>query len=529
MQNYLPGWVRVNYLVVRRAGRAKNRIPGSDSGSGMVTVRARLAMKSARLGVYGHLRRLCLASALTAGLAMIAGVSPGAAQAPVDPDAIAGNPEAVSQLSPFDTTVAYVAQFYPLWFTYYQTVFASNSLNNLVGPNRISPIYHYVVAINVDTLYASTYLDLTDQPVVLTIPPTPPFPPKSYSILMLDPYGDLLPASASIPKTPGSYALIGPGGFTGTLPADVTPITLPLDFSALIFRADKFSPTGENQIAQADAFRRSLTTQTLSDYVNNPSGGTTTKIVPEILFALPFKTTADNLVAHAPIAFLRLLQTAVESDRTPPPSPYEQALRNRFNSLFANRNVNRSEFSGGAQAAHELILERYFTHTGWAPIPTNWIHFTNIGDWGNQVVERSSITEFIQYANGIKAAAYYHAFKDANGNPLDGTNPLGYVLTFPKGQLPEAMRFWSLTAYTPEAIELVPNPANKYAVASYTPPQFNADDSVSIYMAQKLPAGVPMANWLPIPPGAFNIMLRVYGPEGTVEDNTYVPPGIETR
>ena len=36
------------------------------------------------------------------------------------------------------------------------------------------------------------------------------------------------------------------------------------------------------------------------------------------------------------------------------------------------------------------------------------------------------------------------------------------------------MRFWSVTAYTPEAIELVDNPADKYAVASYTPgPQPN--------------------------------------------------------
>jgi hypothetical protein len=48
-------------------------------------------------------------------------------------------------------------------------------------------------------------------------------------------------------------------------------------------------------------------------------------------------------------------------------------------------------------------------------------------------------------------------------------------------------------------------------------------------MAQQLPAGVPVANWLPIPAGAFNIMLRVYGPQGSVEDNTYVPPPIEKR
>jgi len=477
-------------------------------------------MRIKEIGGYGYLRRLCLASALTAGLAMTAGVSAGAVQVPVDPDAIAGNSQAVSQLSPFNTTVAYVVQFYPLWFTYYQSQLASHGRNRLVGPDRISPIYHYVVAINVDTLYVSSYLDLTAGPVILTIPATPPFPPKSYSILMLDPYGDLLPAS--IPQAPGSYALIGPGGFTGTLPTDVTPITLPVDFSALIFRADKFSPTGEDQIKQADAFRRSLTTSVGA-----------AKIVPEILFSVPFKTTADDLIAHDPIAFLRQLQRAVASDHTPTLSPYEQALADRFDSLFANRNMNRSEFSDGAQAAHELILDRYLTHTDWTRTPTNWIHFTNIGDWGDQVVERSSITEFIQYANNIKAAAYYHVFKDANGNPLDGSKPRGYVLTFPAGELPEADRFWSVTAYTPEAIELVDNPADKYAVASYTPglqPNPNTEDGpLSIYMARQLPAGVPKANWLPIPPGPFNIMLRVYGPEGTVADNTYVPPGVQRR
>jgi hypothetical protein len=487
-------------------------------------------MKREERRIYGYLRRLCLVSALTAGLALTVGGSPCVAQS-VDPDAIAGNAEIVPQLSPFDTTVAYVVQFYPLWFTYYQSQLASNSRNQLVGPDRISPLYHYVVAINVDTIYASSYLDLSAQPAVLTIPPaTVTYPPTTitYSILMLDPYGDVFDAGIP-PKTAGTFALTGPE-FTGTLPTGVAPVAMPLDVSALIFRIDKFTPTGENQIAAAEVFRKLLKSQTLSNYLKNPRGGATS-IVPEILFTVPFKTTADDLIAQAPIAFLRQLQRAVESDHTPPPSPYEQALRNRFNSLFGNGTVDRPEYRAGAQAAHELILDRYLTCTNWAPIPTNWIHFTNIGDWGNQVVERSSITEFIQYANDIAAAAYYHVFKDANGNSLDGSNPRGYVLTFPGGQLPEAMRFWSLTAYTPEAIELVANPAHKYAVASYTPHlQFNRDDgSLSVYMAQQLPAGVPMANWLPIPPGAFNIMLRVYGPEGTVKDNTYVPPGTEKR
>jgi hypothetical protein len=149
--------------------------------------------------------------------------------------------------------------------------------------------------------------------------------------------------------------------------------------------------------------------------------------VPEILFAVPFKTIADNLIAHDPIAFLTQLQRAVGSHNTPPFSPYEQALSDRFNTLFANRGVNESEFSDGAQAAHKLILDRYLTYTHWANTPTNWIHFINIGNWGNNVVERSSITEFIQYANNISATAYYHVFKDTNGLLLDGRKPRGYV------------------------------------------------------------------------------------------------------
>ena len=137
---------------------------------------------------------------------------------------------------------------------------------------------------------------------------------------MLDPYGDLLPDASIPPKTAGNLCAHRTRRFTGTLPAEVTPIAMPLDFSTLIFRADKFSPTGENQIEEAEAFRRSLKSQTLSDYLKNPRGGAT-KILPEILFSVPFKTTADDLIAHAPIAFLRQLQRAVEVHQYATPVP----------------------------------------------------------------------------------------------------------------------------------------------------------------------------------------------------------------
>ena len=48
-------------------------------------------------------------------------------------------------------------------------------------------------------------------------------------------------------------------------------------------------------------------------------------------------------------------------------------------------------------------------------------------------------------------------------------------------------------------------------------------------MAKKRPMGVPVANWLPVAAGSFNVMLRVYGPEGIVAKGDYVPPGIVKR
>jgi hypothetical protein len=57
-------------------------------------------------------------------------------------------------------------------------------------------------------------------------------------------------------------------------------------------------------------------------------------------------------------------------------------------------------------------------------------------------------------------------------------------------KIAQAKRFWSITAYTPEAIELVRNSAEKYVVARYTPGLVtNADGSISIYITRRQPTG----------------------------------------
>jgi hypothetical protein len=120
----------------------------------------------------------------------------------------------------------------------------------------------------------------------------------------------------------------------------------------------------------------------------------------------------------------------------------------------------------------------------------------------------------------------------ATNNGLNGAyrGRRGCGAHFTANQRPHAERFRSLTAYTPREVELIPNRANKYLVARYTPGLvYNSDGSLDIYMSVTKPRNVPAANWLPTRRGVFEVGLRVYGPEGnTAVGTNYIPPGITT-
>jgi hypothetical protein len=91
-----------------------------------------------------------------------------------------------------------------------------------------------------------------------------------------------------------------------------------------------------------------------------------------------------SVFERRPIEFLKQLQAAVKSSITPPLSADDAQLAARFDAAFGNgefaSKAERALFVAGAQAAHELIIERYRTSRG----PTGWVHFTNIGAWGGR-------------------------------------------------------------------------------------------------------------------------------------------------
>ena len=215
----------------------------------------------------GFFRLLQTCSLLAATL--FAGASPSMAQTLGSAqDAASTQAANTSDSDAYATAVEYVVHFYPLWFSNQQLQVNNQfgTTNRMVAPYQVGPTFKYVVASNYDTLYSTANLDLTAGPVVVTVPATE----VGYSVLVLDYYGNQIPAA--IPSaTPGAFAFTGPG-FSGTLPSGVTQIPMPINFPLVNFRAIKFSD-GQNLTTEATAFIAALKTQPLSGYINNPSNG----------------------------------------------------------------------------------------------------------------------------------------------------------------------------------------------------------------------------------------------------------------
>lgn len=429
----------------------------------------------------------------------------------------------------------YTVRFYPRFFTWMQFQINSensqrqgagtNIANRLTGPLGMGPEYKVVVAINDDTIYAEAFIDVSNGPVILTIPEYQ----NKYSVLQLDVYGNIFSTSLSSdpPTGGGIYAFVA-SGFSGDLQTDFNVVEMPYPLTTIAIRIDKHSPSGQDLEAAASEFRSNLSLQSYDKYDGTGESGKTL-VLPLFFFSPSVKLMADEGLAKAPEAWLATVQEAMASPTTQPITDDDRALMQRFDAAFAEAREVVDHDSGplaeiirGAQAAYAAIINRWQSHRG----STNWIHFDNIGHWGTNYLDRAALTEYIQVGNDRAAAYYANAFVDASGLPLDGGS-FGYTITFTKEQLPEYTRFWSLTAYTPEYIELVPNSLDKYVVASYTQGLETAEDgSVTIHVQADPPKRRSIANWLPVPKGHFSLLFRVYGPQGSALEGTYVPPKI---
>ena len=308
-------------------------------------------------------------------------------------------------------------RFWPRWISFYQqSAFdIASGPTTLAGPEiPMGPQFRVINLINDDTIYASSLdMSLRNGPAVLTIPATT----DVYSILPLDVFGNTFATPSIKPATPGKYLLVLKG-WRGRVPRGLTKVVVPYATTQWFFRADKYSPTGVNMIAEAAAFRLGLRLTTLAKYQADPNTGAP-GIAPLFpAFAFSFKVAQDLAVTLTPNAFLRQTQRAVASPTTTPAmSASDLQLSQAFNQAFAaaqqaarrGNPVPLATIDTAARAAYRALNAHFLTHY----IPgTKWIHFTNIAAWGTAYLDRAAVIEHCQYCNNESAAGYWMAYVD---------------------------------------------------------------------------------------------------------------------
>lgn len=132
------------------------------------------------------------------------------------------------------------------------------------------------------------------------------------------------------------------------------------------------------------------------------------------------------------------------------------------------------------------------------------------------------------YGNSGAEAIYPTYLTDAEGNPLNSSENR-YTLTFQSDELPPVKAFWSLSMYDGQTQLFIHNPLDRYLLNSSMKDDFvyGNDGSLTLFIQKDSPGPELESNWLPAPDGPFYSVMRLYGPEEAALKGEWVNPPME--
>lgn len=141
--------------------------------------------------------------------------------------------------------------------------------------------------------------------------------------------------------------------------------------------------------------------------------------------------------------------------------------------------------------------------------------------FGTDWLLRAAIAKDQIFVTVPEEAIYPIARTCADGAPLDGRKRYRIHFDSP----PPVRFFWSITLYD-DAGAMVANLPHRYSVGNRTPELFREDGSLrDIIISSDRPA-TPDTLWLPAPKSAFYLMMRLYGPDDSIQSGAWLPPEV---
>ncbi len=376
-----------------------------------------------------------------------------------------------------------------------------------------------VVRPNFDTLYSSGWLDLTKEPMVVSVPDTGG---RYYLLPMLDMWTDVFASPGW--RTTGTAAqnfLVTPPGWNGTVPADFTQIKAPTPYVWIIGRTKTDGPADYDAVHTIQAGYKITP---LSQWGKEPVPPEV-KIDPSVDMKTPPKVQVDTMPAGQFFAY------AAELLKLHPPHITDEPIIAQLKRIGfePGKSFDLDKADPAVKSALVTAPEDAQKLMAWkvptiARVANYWSMNTDtMGVYGNYYLKRAIVTQMGLGANLPEDAIYPLNLGDSEGKPLDGAN--NYVIHFDKNQIPPAEAFWSVTLYDPEGFQIA-NPLNRFAVSSWMPFKYNSDGSLDLYFQNGSPGAGKEANWLPAPKGPFNLTMRLYAPKSDALTGKWNPPPV---
>ena len=374
-----------------------------------------------------------------------------------------------------------------------------------------SAAFRDVTAPNADTLYTTAWIDVGNEPWVLSLPDAHD---RYYLFPMLDGWTNVfqVPGKRTTGTGPQTYAITGPG-WKGTLPAGVTEYKSP---TSLVWLLGRIYCTGTPEdYAAVHKLQDEIKLVPLSAYGKSYTAAPG-KVDPRINMKVAVREQVNALSIDE--YFSLLARLLVEN----PPAQADKPMLEKMAAIgvIPGKPFSSNELSSAARDAFQLVpkiankqimlwMEEGIL-AGDMKLENGWAFTTETGIYGTNYIQRALITAIGLGANLPQDAVYPTSEGPSVLGKYSGEKK--YVMHFAKGELPPAKGFWSLTMYDKDYF-FVPNPINRQSISERQNLKPNADGSVDLYIQNENPGPDKEANWLPAPKDQFILMLRLYWPE----------------
>ncbi len=358
---------------------------------------------------------------------------------------------------------------------------------------------------NFDVAYFEAWFAVDDRtPVLLEIPE---IRGRYYTAQLLDEWGEVIVNinERTFPSKPyGKFALVKPG-FAGTIPVDAARVELHAGKAKMLGRVEiKGDPEGAVRLQQ----------QFKATALGTP-----------LIAPPPAITMFDNADLIGAEIFDDVdIRLSSALDVAPNAAEMQQKVR-AVAAYVASGKDARAAIDAQLRGIISQFKEDALTKS--APYRNHWLCANIGGNYGANYRQRTTANYAGIWANSPSEAVYFPATRDANEQPLNGSN--SYVMHFPAGKLPESVvnAYWSVILVGGPDFRVVPNALKRYNFNNHSGLQKETDGSLKIAIGPKPVAGVPESNWLPSAEGKpFSLTFRTYVPKEAAQRCDWTPPPL---